>query len=182
MGGKEGWPRSPGWQVLKVHIFREKADTSRQGTLMHQRKSYIFHCLIMFEIFPFKKKAMVCKRVYLETWSTGQSSTFYKHWVMVSYSTANCFQIWRDLTLLPESHISSMTVYILISLRLKSRRAHTKCQHNCWLPKCHYLMGFQSQQHDDNRNTNTEHNFTHEITKSLPSSDVSCSLYPFRGR
>lgn len=85
-GGGEGRLTTFTWVTgIKVHIFREKADTSRQGTLMHQRKSYIFHCLIMFEIFPFKNKAMVCKRVYLKTWSTGQSSTFYKHWVMVSF-------------------------------------------------------------------------------------------------
>lgn len=86
---------------MKVYASREKGDTSRQGALTHQRSSDIFHCLIMFEIFPFKNKAMVCKRVYIKTWSTGQPSTFYEHWV-----TASCH---RKLFPNPmRSHVASL--------------------------------------------------------------------------
>lgn len=95
-----------------------------------------------------------------------QSSIFNR---TVCHSTANYFQIILHLILLYQSPISSKTIYILISLLLKSKKAHIKSQHNCWQPRSHYLSRFQSQWFNDDKNKIKNIKLI-KITKSLTSS------------
>lgn len=117
----------------------EEGGTQRTANLTHRRIPHISRYSTAFDIFPLSNKAMVCERVHIKLRSTRQSSIFNRS---LSHKHGGRGSLHREL--FPNrirSHAASlqshlrMTVYILLSLLLKSRTAHIKCQLNCWLPR-----------------------------------------------